>query len=515
MILLAGTAAAATITVGTDAATLSDALRAAGPDDTIALPAGEWAGCVTSSGTVEIEGAGPSRTVIVATDCPVGIAHSGGSLSLTGVSLTNPGGQGIKATGATVTLTDVQIMGSGAKGLVGGGLHLADSQSTLTQVRLAGNTAERGGGLHVEGGSLTAVGVAMEGNIAQFGGGLSARQRARISLSICTFAGNIAAEKGYGKGGAVYGFGGVTLEDSGSTFEGNAAAVYGGAILLEREGGSLTLHGTTLRGNHIQDDAISESSGGAVFADAIDAVRITDATFEGNRAFLYGGAAYLGRLRQGATVTDSTFTGNTVTSKRGGALEAMEGGELRVSGGSLIGNTAAEGGGAISLYNNSARLEGGVVITGNQTTSTRDAFGGGVFAFSNRDHTLTLDHATVTGNRAALSGGGVYAAGLAALRVVDSEVSDNTASTLDVPDRYFGGGISAHEIPTVALSSSRVCHNTADDGSSLYLSAVQSTSIVRSSLSGTPGQRSSSAEAMAAGVSGDGEVIWSQNQPCP
>ncbi|MFT5684138.1 MAG: putative outer membrane repeat protein [Myxococcota bacterium] len=514
MILLTGIAAAATLTVGEDADTLQAALDEAGPTDTIALPAGDWPGCVTSGGTVTIEGAGPSRTTIRGGDCAENFVQTGGELSLTGLTLSNPGGRALKVTAAIVSLTDIHITDSGTPRLAGGGMHLGDSDSTLTEVRFSNNTAARGGGLHVEGGSLTAVGIEMTHNTAQFGGGLSARKRARIHLSICRFSDNIAAEKGYGKGGAIYGFGGVTLEDSGSSFTNNAAAVYGGAILLERDGGALTLTGTTLTGNHIQDDAPSESSGGAVFADAIGTVTFTEARFEGNKAYLYGGAAYLGRLQQGATITDSVFTNNAVVSKRGGALEVMEGGELRVSGGTFSGNTAPEGGGAISLFNNSARLSDEVVITNNHNTSTQDAFGGGVFAFSNQEHTLTLDHVTITGNRAAMSGGGVYASGLAALRVVESDISGNTASTLDVSDRYFGGGINAHDIPTVAISGSRFCGNTADDGASLYLIEVASTSVMRSSLDGVPGERGSSAEAKAAGVSGDGEVVWSGNQAC-
>jgi hypothetical protein len=514
MILLIAPAAAATITVGSDTETLQAALDSAGPDDTITLLAGEWAGCVTSSGTVTIEGAGPSRTTILGTDCPENIAHTSGALSLTGLTLRNPGGRALTASGATVSLTDVHVTGSGSPRLAGGGVNLTDSESTLTEVRFEDNRAERGGGLHVEGGSLTAVGVVWSRNTAQFGGAFSARSRAQIQLSICTFSDNIAAEKGYGKGGAVYGFGGVTLEDSGSTFHNNAAAVYGGALLLEREGGSLTLNDTIFTGNHIQDDALSESSGGAVFVDAIDSVRITEARFDGNRAFLYGGAAYLGRLRQGATITDSVFTNNAVASKRGGAIEAMDGGELRVSGGMFSGNTAPEGGGAISLYNNSAQLADGVVISNNHNTSTHNAFGGGVFAFSTREHTLTLDHATITGNRSALSGGGVYASGLAALRAVDSDISGNVASTLDVADRYFGGGISAHDIPTVAISGSRLCGNTADDGASLHLSEVTSTSIMRSALDGAPGEHGSPA-ATAAEISGSGEIILGSAQPCP
>ncbi len=514
MILLIAPAAAATLTLGSDAETLQAALDAAGDGDTISLPAGEWVGCVTSGGTVTIEGAGPSRTTILGADCPENFAHTGGELSLTGLTLRNPGGRALLATSATVSLTDVHVTGSGGPRLAGGGVGLTDSESTLTEVRFEDNRAERGGGLHVEGGSLTAVGVTWSGNVAQFGGGLSARKRARIRLSICTFFDNIAAEKGYGKGGAVYGFDGVTIEDSGSTFRSNAAAVYGGAILLERGGGMLSLTDTTLTGNHIQDDALSESSGGAVFADAIDSVRFIEARFEGNKAFLYGGAAYLGRLKQGATITDSVFTGNAVASKRGGAVEVMEGGELRVSGGVFSGNTAPEGGGAISLYNNSARLADGVVITDNHNTSTRDAFGGGVFAFSTREHTLILDHATITGNRSALSGGGVYASGLAALRAVDSDISSNTASTLDVADRYFGGGISAHDIPTVAISGSRLCGNTADDGASLHLSEVTSTSIMRSALDGAPGEHGSP-EVTASGISGSGEIILGSPQPCP
>ena len=511
VLLTLPSALAATITVGTDAADLASALKAAGPDDIIALPAGTWSGCATASGVVTIEGMGPSRTILESSGCPDGLSHSGGELNITGVTLRNPGGRALKVEGGSVNLLDVAITDSGAERLTGGGLYLGNTTATITNSRFAGNTADRGGALHVEGGSLTAVGVKLEGNQAQFGGALSARNRSRISLSICQFQGNTAAFKGYGKGGAVYGFSGVTLEDIGSTFAGNASAVYGGAILLERDGGTLKLDGTTLRDNHIIDDAITESSGGAIFADAISSVVLTEILATGNRAYLYGGFAYLGRLQQGATITDSVFSDNAVVSKRGGAIEAMEGGELRIIGGKFTGNTAPEGGGAISLYNNSGRFVG-VHIAGNFNTSTRDAFGGGVFAFSTREHTLTLEDSVVEYNTAALSGGGVYASGLSALRVVGTIFSGNTASAIDNDGRYFGGGINAHDIPSVALSATRFCNNTADDGSSLYLEAVESTSIVRSTFGPhVAGERGGDGAVKAAGVSADAAVIWTEN----
>ena len=508
MILLLPAALAATITVGTDQPTLQAALDAATEDDTITLPAGDWPGCVTSSGTVTIEGNGPARTAIIGADCAENFVHTGGELSLTGVTLSNAGGRALKAEKATVNLLDITVVNSGKPGLTGGGMYLDQSETTITNARLTGNRAERGGGVHIEGGSLTALGVVMAENSAQFGGALSARSRAKIRLSICQFERNTAAEKGYGKGGAIYGFGGVTLEDSGSNFVQNSAAVYGGAILLERDGGALILESTTLSDNRIQEDALSESSGGAVFVDAITRVELTEARFSSNKAFLYGGAAYLGRLQQGAKITDSFFTDNVVASKRGGALAAMDGGEVVISGGAFSSNRAAEGGGAISLYNNSARLTDGVEITGNANSSTQDAFGGGVFAFSDRDHMLTLDRAVISGNTAALSGGGVYASGLAALRVVDSTISNNTASALEVTDRYFGGGINAHDIPSVALSNVELCGNAADDGASLYLVAVEQASVVRSTFA--------DAEPEGAGVVSDGEMIWTANLAgCP
>ena len=508
MILLLPAAMAATITVGTDQPTLQAALDAATDSDTITLPAGEWPGCVTSSGTVTIEGNGPSRTTIIGAGCAENFSHTGGELSLTGMSLSNPGGRALRVEKSAVNLLDITITNSGSKELAGGGLYLGESETTITNARLTGNTAERGGAMHVEGGSLTALGVVMADNGAQFGGALSARSRAQIRLSICQFERNTAAEKGYGKGGAIYGFGGVTLEDSGSNFVQNSAAVYGGAILLERDGGTLNLESTTLSDNRIQEDALSESSGGAVFVDAISSVAFTQARFSSNKAFLYGGAAYLGRLQQGATITDSFFTNNTVESKRGGALAAMEGGEVVVSGGAFSSNRSAEGGGAISLYNNSARLTDGVEIIGNSNTSTRDAFGGGVFAVSEQDHMLTLEGVVISGNTAALSGGGVYASGLGGLRVANSTISNNTASALDVEDRYFGGGINAHDTPSVALSNVTMCGNSADDGANLYLDAVGRSSVVRSTFA--------AAEQEGAGVVTDGEMIWTANLTgCP
>ena len=177
----------------------------------------------------------------------------GGGLYLTGtedIVLTNVTVQGNKAAyGAgiailygTATLTGSVITGNESgpyKG--GGGLYLAGSTTTLTNVQISNNVAYQGGGLFVYSGETTVSGSTLANNEAKMGGGFYAWQDSVIEVTNTTLSGNQAGTAG---GGAA-GVGAMVFTNV--TLSGNSAGATGGGLHLTE--GAMTLRQTLLAGN--------------------------------------------------------------------------------------------------------------------------------------------------------------------------------------------------------------------------------------------------------------------------
>ncbi len=134
-------------------------------------------------------------------------------------------------------------------------------------------------------------------------------------------------------------------------------------------------------------------------------------------------------IEYGAEVT-VVISGVTIRNAGGPATEVGGGiynrATLIVSDSTITGNSATRKGGGV--YN-----EGRLDLTNTHVTANRsEAHGGGVFN-NGRYPVLTVDRSTISGNVAALYGGGIYNWG--ALTVTDSTISDNSATAGD------GGGI--------------------------------------------------------------------------
>lgn len=458
MFLLIPLAAAATITVGTDAPTLQDAVQSAASGDTIVLPAGTWPGCVRSTKSIEIRGAGHIRTIVEASGCEDAFFQSGGELSMRGLALTNTDGRGLRVENASLILQGVHVNNSGTAEMDGGALHLRDVDAMVTDFQASGCRAQAGGALHVSGGSLTLVDMVLTANQAEHGGAVMLTERAEVSLSIGRFENNEATA---GQGGALHVSDGVQLDDSGSFYTGNRAATDGGAIAHE-SGGRLTVENLTLSANQAPS-----GRGGAVFVDGVSAVSVLASSFSNGHA-QHGGGMFVSNVAPGVSIRESSFSENRATAS-GGGLAADASGEIRLAGGQFTGNQAADGGG-ISLNSSSARLLEGIDIAGNRATN-----GGGVHAQAERRSVLNMETARIHDNQAAQSGGGVAVRGFSAVRLLNTTLENNTAQA--------SGSIAAFsQIDSVAVSDTQLCGIAATDGTLLMLQDVQSISILRSTL---------------------------------
>ena len=263
------------------------------------------------------------------------------------------------APGAQVTLSNLVITGGNGsannpagdpdwEGSGGGILVDAGAVLTISKSSVSGNSASSGGGIFSYG-TLTVSGSTLSGNYAAFGGGIDNLGTATVSGS--TLSGNYSEHGGGGilnwatltvsgstlsgnstgnsTGGGIASFGSTTLTVSGSTFFDNFASV-GGAIY--NEAGTLTVSGCTLSGN-------SAGSYGGGIANLYGTVAVIDSTLSGNRAGEYGGGIW---NQGGLTISGSSVSGNSAYD--GGGIYNFAGGTVTVRDNShIIGNSAYSG----------------------------------------------------------------------------------------------------------------------------------------------------------------------------
>ena len=187
---------------------------------------------------------------------------------------------------------------------------------------------------------------------------------------------------------------GLPVATSTISIQGNGATIQGNNTfrILDINGGSLTIDGTTISGG-------SADSGGGIRVNG-GTLTLTDSTVSGNSAY-YGGGISLGGGGT-ATLTDSTVSGNSAASYGGGGIFVGDGGTATLTDSTVSGNSAVNLGGG-GLF---ARR--GTLTLTNSTVSGNSAggYGGGIYAFASA---VTLTNSTVSGNSAGYVGGGIYA----------------------------------------------------------------------------------------------------------
>jgi hypothetical protein len=185
------------------------------------------------------------------------------------------------------------------------------------------------------------------------------------------------------------------------------------------------------------------------------------------------GGGILSNFSSTLTVTGSTLSGNSATD--GGAIFSF--GTLTVDGCTLSGNSAIFGG-AIEEEDGTAAVSAST-ISGNSAT-----YGGGISSLS----TLTVTGSTLSGNSASYGGGGIYSVGPSTV-VSGSTISGNSApfgggffnvlaltianSTLTGNSATFGGGIyNEGSVPGVTVRDSVLSANSAAEGGAIYNDTV-------------------------------------------
>ncbi len=235
---------------------------------------------------------------------------------------------------------------------------------------------------------------------------------------------------------------GVNVSITGVTIRyGRNTQPHGAADFSHTGGGIDWCGGTTNESFALSNSVVSDNTnvngyGGGLNIDSIPGytgqVNITNVTFSNNQTLgtssdVNGGGIHIFGNQPAVTITNSTFTNNRAASGRNGGgiyYRPSYGGSLNISNSTFTGNSATFGGG-IELYpwtsNTSIAIQD-FVFTGNTAN-----YGGGL-SVGGAVITATpiqLTNLTITGNNAAIYGGGVFV-DYANATLVDSRIVNNT-----------------------------------------------------------------------------------------
>lgn len=379
-------------------------------------------------------------------------ARSGCIVNLNGTSLIENSVSGVEDDGNAETVNDNDGDGEG-----GGAVYVGYGELTMTNVTATGNTAsDFGGVVDAAGSTVTITGGTFTENTTNNGGVLHAMNGCTVTVNGAKFNKNasLAENTEYDSsiGGGVFHTIGGTLEITGSTFDGNTSANYGGVIHSNKT--AVTINGNTaFTGNTGATGAVMHMRSAKVVLENISVVNntsnmngviyylgteitIDNIVATGNKAY-QGGVLFPSGTSTVATVKNCTWNGNSATNggviyskgatvnlencvmtentaKYGGAVYVIDGGKLNLTGVTFHKNNATADGGAIytkasvvtaadtetavnTFTENTAKNHGGavyVVYTTNEEDQTRT---GGV---------LNMTGGSFTGNTA-MGGGAV------------------------------------------------------------------------------------------------------------
>ncbi len=283
-------------------------------------------------------------------------------------------------------------------------------------------------------------------------------------------------------GAGVFNAGAMTIIDT--EISGNSAtagSASGGGIF--NAGGQLELIDSEVTGN------LANRAGGGIETSGSSTTSLTNVNLDGNTAGLIGAAmpgngGGLHVTGPGTvTITGGTVENNAAAAEGGGLWNSSTGtmtvADVFISDNTASGDDATMGGGGLYNDGGSVTLTGGSVVD-NEATGDAGS-GGGIFNAGQ----LTATGTAITGNTAVRAGGGIEAIGGSTTRLVDTDLSTNTATGVGAPGN--GGGLHAGGDAVVELFGGSVSGNTAVEGGGLWISGTGTltTSVLMGTTTGT------------------------------
>ncbi|RIK71465.1 MAG: hypothetical protein DCC67_20310 [Planctomycetota bacterium] len=352
---------------------------------------------------------------------------------------------GSSSTPSTLSIGRSAVSGNTSSGK-GGGLHarLTEAEFAIDDCSVSGNTADKGGGIYVylDRADATIAGSSISDNTASeesgAGGGVfgmlgfSPSNGSRLSIEGCAITGNDSQGTGGGGGVAIdMSAGANEFSISNSRVADDNKALYGmggGLFVKSSQGGEIRVENCIVSGNSALDegDVKKAGVGGGVAIDARGAaVTLLQTTISGNvsKGGLHGGGGLYALLDEGTspsrmTIDRSTISDNTADAGGGGLFGYISGStnELLLANTTVSGNHSLHGmgGGAYVCFKVGGRFDGSnSTISGNDALDQFLGIGGGmaISRFSSTSESpgiATLDHMTISQNRAQVVGAGLF-----------------------------------------------------------------------------------------------------------
>lgn len=345
-----------------------------------------------------------------------GFYVSGATVNLTGTTISGneavKNGGGAMVTVSSVTTNGVKDVAYGKINMTGGlitentainagGLIVQSKgcEINLKGGKLINNTAtSTGGAMYIStNGTLNMSGGEVTNNTAKASGGI------HHNKSIGNYTGGLVAFNKAATGGGMSMGGGetcvVTIEKL--TVQGNEAERAGGGIL--QQGNSQLILGAA----EIFDNVSGKIGGGLCISSKTNCV-MDGTIFRNNTGKTEGGAFYV-YTASSATCTNLTVEGNHAVNTGGGIFSR---GRLILKDSAVTGNTSDGNGGGIGTYRvGTNRIGKSSYMTLENVDikdNTADGLGGGVYL--SLGHPAEMKNVTVTGNKAAAEGGGIWSA---------------------------------------------------------------------------------------------------------
>ena len=266
----------------------------------------------------------------------------------------------------------------------------------------------------------------------------------------------------------------------------------GGGLFIFGSDCSVTLNGCTF------SNCKNSLNGGAVQVSgdtARSTLIINDDTIITNCSAIFGGG--IGAFGCDVTLNGGEIIGNTASNSGGGMTvagrSAALGSTLTINGGTITGNTAAANdGGGINAQNTIIAILGGEI-----SNNTAMGFGGGVNVLTTitAQAALRISGGTIIGNSIRNFGGGIgVQSRLSELTMTGGLISQNSATIPTGSNQ--GGGIYVQAGNTFEMSGGTIFSNTAGSGGGIFLN--NSTL----NLNGTAEVSANEAAAIAGGIYG-------------
>ncbi|NBJ94449.1 Spy0128 family protein [Parablautia muri] len=405
-----------------------------------------------------------------------GIYADGGTINIKGGRITGNGGNnkenggGIYCKNAGLNIIDGSIDHNKAK-TRGGGVYVERGSLKIEGGAIEDNEVEtNGGGIFTDYTSVNIMGGTICNNKAKNGGGVYARYNdIHISGKAAIERNNVTE-----LGGGAY-LTAIECNLEGGSISYNKANENGGGIYISSTSSKLFVKGGNISRNTTSGD------GGGVYLEAVSASYIQGGTIEENTADENGGGIYFADNTDNGSleVSGGYIRGNKALSiskkgisEDGGGVNCggggiFAGGKLIISGGRITGNTAEYSGGGIEVCgaNGATGYSGTLIMTGGEITNNtaEQHEGGGIRIDSVRENIIT--GGAIKGNETHTTqdwgGGGIFINSFAKLTVENAMVTKNSAYG-------YGGGVggcTTSDISILTLKGPAIYDNTANGSS--------------------------------------------------